>query len=73
MDANTGGLINFESMEKLSEAMRSNKGLFPVTQQQANVLAPMSPTMRKGYMRNQPCPCGSGKKFKRCCWDSHTG
>jgi uncharacterized protein YecA (UPF0149 family) len=17
--------------------------------------------------RNQPCPCGSGKKFKRCC------
>ena len=18
--------------------------------------------------RNQPCPCGSGKKFKRCCW-----
>lgn len=19
--------------------------------------------------RNQPCPCGSGKKYKRCCWD----
>ena len=18
--------------------------------------------------RNQPCPCGSGKKYKRCCW-----
>ena len=18
--------------------------------------------------RNEPCPCGSGKKFKRCCW-----
>lgn len=18
--------------------------------------------------RNDPCPCGSGKKFKRCCW-----
>ena len=18
--------------------------------------------------RNQPCPCGSGKKFKKCCW-----
>lgn len=18
--------------------------------------------------RNKPCPCGSGKKFKRCCW-----
>jgi hypothetical protein len=21
----------------------------------------------KGSMRNQPCPCGSGKKFKHCC------
>jgi len=19
--------------------------------------------------RNDPCPCGSGKKYKRCCWD----
>ena len=19
--------------------------------------------------RNDPCPCGSGKKAKRCCWD----
>jgi uncharacterized protein len=23
------------------------------------------PTVRAG--RNDPCPCGSGKKFKRCC------
>lgn len=21
----------------------------------------------KGYVRNDPCPCGSGKKFKKCC------
>ncbi|MGY3033534.1 hypothetical protein ACVIIV_002704 [Bradyrhizobium sp. USDA 4354] len=21
--------------------------------------------------RNDPCPCGSGKKFKKCCLDSH--
>ncbi|MGB5775031.1 MAG: SEC-C metal-binding domain-containing protein [Sedimenticolaceae bacterium] len=19
--------------------------------------------------RNQPCPCGSGQKYKRCCWE----
>src|SRR5262249_6953169 len=24
-------------------------------------------TMRAG--RNDPCPCGSGKKYKKCCWD----
>ena len=22
----------------------------------------------RGAKRNQPCPCGSGKKFKRCCY-----
>lgn len=21
------------------------------------------------YGRNEPCPCGSGKKFKKCCID----
>ena len=21
--------------------------------------------------RNAPCPCGSGKKFKKCCWNKH--
>jgi hypothetical protein len=21
--------------------------------------------------RNSPCPCGSGKKFKRCCWGKY--
>lgn len=28
---------------------------------------------RKGWMRNKPCPCNSGKKFKRCCWNRIKG
>ena len=24
---------------------------------------------RKNSMRNKPCGCGSGKKFKKCCWN----
>ncbi len=24
----------------------------------------------KKLNRNSPCPCGSGKKYKKCCWDS---
>jgi hypothetical protein len=27
--------------------------------------SPIAPIM-KGRQRNEPCPCGSGKKFKRC-------
>lgn len=23
---------------------------------------------RKNRMKNKPCPCSSGKKFKNCCW-----
>jgi hypothetical protein len=29
--------------------------------------------MKKGHSpRNQPCPCGSGKKYKNCCADTLT-
>jgi len=21
--------------------------------------------------RNDPCPCGSGKKYKKCCWEKN--
>jgi len=27
------------------------------------------PALRKNIGRNEPCPCGSGKKFKKCCID----
>ncbi|MGH2390889.1 MAG: tetratricopeptide repeat protein, partial [Chloroflexota bacterium] len=29
--------------------------------------------MQETPARNAPCPCGSGKKFKNCCIDRHTG
>ena len=29
------------------------------------VIAPQAPAGKTG--RNDPCPCGSGKKFKKCC------
>jgi len=30
-------------------------------------------TAMKKVGRNDPCPCGSGKKFKKCCLDTHMG
>ncbi len=26
----------------------------------------------RGVGRNDPCPCGSGKKFRKCCLDAAT-
>ena len=28
---------------------------------------PIKNQIVKGYSRNSKCPCGSGKRFKRCC------
>ena len=25
------------------------------------------PSIEKKVARNEPCPCGSGKKYKQCC------
>ncbi|MCK5605990.1 SEC-C domain-containing protein [Candidatus Pacearchaeota archaeon] len=30
-------------------------------------LPPSEVPKLKGWMRNKPCLCGSGKKFKKCC------
>jgi preprotein translocase subunit SecA len=32
---------------------------------------PASPNHAAQPSRNQPCPCGSGRKFKRCCMSTH--
>jgi preprotein translocase subunit SecA len=34
-----------------------------------NRTAPAAPIVRKGDKvgRNDPCPCGSGRKYKKCC------
>lgn len=32
-----------------------------------NRLVPTGPVGKQVAGRNDPCPCGSGKKFKRCC------
>ena len=36
---------------------------------QAALRAPVAPVRRDGPKvgRNDPCPCGSGKKYKKCC------
>ena len=36
------------------------------------MLNPPKPTKSNKVGRNEPCPCGSGKKFKKCCGSSTT-
>jgi uncharacterized protein YecA (UPF0149 family) len=39
-----------------------------LSRKQARELSMQSLRKRKNWMKNQPCPRGSGKKTKRCCW-----
>ena len=51
------------TMELSSEAMR-----FDLLRQLVDIKpAVTQPEKQKKVGRNDPCPCGSGKKYKRCC------
>ena len=41
---------------------------FDLLRQLADIKPPVTqPEKQKKVGRNDPCPCGSGKKYKRCC------
>ncbi len=40
----------------------------PTNSIQEDVLPDDQPTANMKVGRNAPCPCGSGKKYKKCCW-----
>lgn len=70
MDVRTGEIIQKETeetmqrwLENLSEAERRHirRMKVPPTQKQMSRKPPK-------VGRNEPCPCGSGKKFKKCCY-----
>lgn len=50
-DRNRG--IHFDEYDELENNLHSNN--------------PIKPMFTKKIGRNQPCPCGSGKKYKKCC------
>lgn len=67
--------LNDEDIKMLGAGFspeRDGRHLAPLSESQNKELTPMNAHERKGYMRNQPCICGSGKKFKRCCWGDYS-
>lgn len=60
MDVRTGRIVPESAVDDMDEAEREyfrKMKIWPTPKQQ-----------RLGRVgRNDPCPCGSGKKFKKCC------
>jgi hypothetical protein len=64
MGANAGFDMTSEAgINSFMQAYNASLGPLEVPQ------APISREVRAG--RNDPCPCGSGRKFKKCCGGSH--
>jgi hypothetical protein len=57
-----GGASLPTSAEAFADALRSGDAAMSVEDRKREASA-----MRGGYPGNRPCPCGSRKKFKRCC------
>jgi len=77
MNPNTGEIVKVDEKEHkqlmdafLGKRFEDNgRGLMiPLTSEQERILTPKNAKDRKGWMRNQPCICGSQIKFKKCCW-----
>lgn len=73
MDCRTGRIYSAESEEAMAEMaakfeQENARQLVELSSDDAERLMPETPAKRKNWMRNKQCPCGSGIKFKRCCW-----
>lgn len=60
MDTRDGRIYNREQFEKMGEDDKKH-----MVQMNHGPSRHQRRKMRVG--RNDPCPCGSGKKFKKCC------
>ena len=55
-------------IKPMSEWQKLFKGQLPKNIKPMEV-APTEEQLARGRVgRNEPCPCGSGKKFKKCCY-----
>lgn len=72
MDLSSGEIYDVCSREEL-EAIEEKLGrrLVPLSEPQAKTLRKLSNRQRKRLLAGGPCPCGSGKSFKKCCWKKY--
>lgn len=77
MDCKTGRIYTSETAIQMSEfakqfEQQNNRKLLPLSDTDFNEIKDMPEPRRKNYMRNHQCVCGSGKKFKKCCWSKYS-
>ena len=64
-DENAPPSVSEQRAEQLGEAMWAVYDLFAIAKSLGPRIEPVRHESKVG--RNDPCPCGSGQKFKKCC------
>jgi len=64
LEGDPAGLMQF-ALEKLKQELPSSS--------QPKLNPPVTLQNKQAVGRNAPCPCGSGKKFKKCCINKSSG
>jgi uncharacterized protein YecA (UPF0149 family) len=68
MQASTGEIFYHDTEEDLKAREKQlQEMLVPIDEEVLPKVKKMNKSVRKGWARNQPCPCGSGRKYKKCC------
>lgn len=75
MDTRTGEIANLEEFQRRLGAPELKAFVRPVEMSALSERTKrlLAETGRAQIGRNSPCPCGSGKKFKRCCMTPAAG
>jgi uncharacterized protein YchJ len=64
--------IRFLEEGELTQERQIEEGLMPIERRELEETVNMNRTQRRNWMRNKNCICGSGKKFKKCCWGNYS-
>jgi hypothetical protein len=73
LEGDPKGLLRF-ALEKLTGKKAADVAkVEPPLPSTPRLTLPRKPDGRKKVGRNDPCPCGSGKKFKNCCMKKQSG
>jgi len=62
MNTDDGRIYTLEELAGMSKAKHQSMNLVPIVP-----TATQMARLPRRVGRNELCPCGSGKKFKRCC------
>ena len=68
MHCPSGEIVQLNDEDAIAMLRDRPLELMPIPSDELEEVKEMNKPKRKNWMRNKPCPCKSGKKFKKCCW-----